>query len=560
MPPPRAQLDEGSGLLLPWAVTMDRPSTSVSPQPLTLASLCLDLGPELLDVLIAPRGLDVSLGGVVLHDPRDPPGTGCAAGDVVLGIAAADDESTLALIHAMGRAEAAAIICKRRAEQASRLIAASQEAGVAMLSTDPDVQWGELYELVRASLRADVASDLPRSPATMTGDLLALADATAAVAGGPVTIEDTSHRVLAFSQDAHEIDPLRAATILNRRVPDEWRRKLPWAEVVKQLIEADGVQRVEVPNTEPRRAIAIRARDEILGAIWLAGSPETLSPRADDALREAAQIAALHLLRQRVFDNLERRVRGGMLRMLLRGEGLAEPMLARLGFPPDRPVVVVAVKTGDVAAPAGVHEERLVSLLVEHLRAYRWQAVATALDGLAYVLVAVHEGADREALGRTVADCLVRAGQTLGVSLRAGMADEVADGADIPTGRRRADQCLNLDTSGKPVVLFEDIHARALLADTQAFLAGRSPAITPALLRLLDHDREHGTEYVSTLRAYLDSLGDTAVAAARMHIHTNTLRYRLRRVAELSEADLEDPEVRLSLQLQLYTLNGATGG
>jgi len=212
------------------------------------------------------------------------------------------------------------------------------------------------------------------------------------------------------------------------------------------------------------------------------------------------------------------------------------------------------VMMDDVATPAEVQEERLVSLLVEHLRAYRWQAAAVALDRAAYVLVAVDKKAGRDALSRTVTDCLVRAGQTLGVRLRAGMSDEIADGSHIPAARRRADQCLDLDTSGDPVVLFEDVHARALLADTHAFLATQPSAITPALERLLDHDRKNGTDYVATLRAYLDTLGDAGAAAVRMNIHVNTLRYRLRRLAELSEAKLDDPEVRLSLQLQLYAL------
>lgn len=545
-----ALIDESSEPLLMWPVS--NPVAVSTAEPRTLASLCLDLGTELIEVEIAPRGLDTPLAGVTLHDPHDLPRTGCASGDVVLGIAAADDEPTLELIRAMGRADSAALICKRRTGQTSRLILVAQEAGVALITADPDVQWGELYELIRASLGADVTIDLPRTPTAMTGDLLALADATAAAAGGPVTIEDASHGILAFSRDGHEVDPLRAATILERRVPDEWRRKLPWAKVVKQLIEGEGVQSFEVPGTEPRRAITIRARDQILGWIWLAGHPETLSPRADDVLREAAQIAALHLMRQGAVDNIEKRVRAGMLRMLLRGEGPTEPMLVRLGFPPDRSLVVVAVRLIDASGSAETDEERLVSLLVEHLRAYRWQAVATALDGRAYVLVAVRQDAGRDALGHMMADCLVRASKTLGLPLQAGLSDGTTGGTDLPSGRRQADQCLDLDVSDKSVVFFEEVHGRALLADTKAFLANQRATITPAFRLLIDHDREHGTAYVPTLRAYFDALGDTAVVAARMHVHANTVRYRLRRAADLGQVDLDDPEVRLSLELQMH--------
>jgi DNA-binding PucR family transcriptional regulator len=46
-----------------------------------------------------------------------------------------------------------------------------------------------------------------------------------------------------------------------------------------------------------------------------------------------------------------------------------------------------------------------------------------------------------------------------------------------------------------------------------------------------------------------------------MYVHQNTFRYRLRRVAEVAETDLDDPESRFALMLQLRLLRlGASGG
>jgi DNA-binding PucR family transcriptional regulator len=49
----------------------------------------------------------------------------------------------------------------------------------------------------------------------------------------------------------------------------------------------------------------------------------------------------------------------------------------------------------------------------------------------------------------------------------------------------------------------------------------------------------------------VDALGDVRAAAARLHVHPNTLRYRVRRAAELTGLDLDDPLVRLFASLQL---------
>jgi DNA-binding PucR family transcriptional regulator len=55
-----------------------------------------------------------------------------------------------------------------------------------------------------------------------------------------------------------------------------------------------------------------------------------------------------------------------------------------------------------------------------------------------------------------------------------------------------------------------------------------------------------------TLRAWLDAHGDVAVAAAALHVHAQTVRYRLGRVREaLGDDALDDPAARLELALAL---------
>ena len=58
------------------------------------------------------------------------------------------------------------------------------------------------------------------------------------------------------------------------------------------------------------------------------------------------------------------------------------------------------------------------------------------------------------------------------------------------------------------------------------------------LAPLLDYDREHGTELVRTLRVFLDCSGSWTKAAGAMFVHVNSLRYRMRRVEELTGLDL----------------------
>jgi len=73
---------------------------------------------------------------------------------------------------------------------------------------------------------------------------------------------------------------------------------------------------------------------------------------------------------------------------------------------------------------------------------------------------------------------------------------------------------------------------------------------------LLSHDSEFGTELVGTLQAYLEQSQNSAKAARKLHIHYNTLRYRLERIKDLLIDDLDDPKQRLTIEvaLRLYPL------
>jgi DNA-binding PucR family transcriptional regulator len=68
---------------------------------------------------------------------------------------------------------------------------------------------------------------------------------------------------------------------------------------------------------------------------------------------------------------------------------------------------------------------------------------------------------------------------------------------------------------------------------------------------VLDYDAEHGSDLVGTLRVFLDCSGSWTTAAARLHVHVNTLRYRVGRVEDLLGVDLSNFTERVDLYLAL---------
>lgn len=62
---------------------------------------------------------------------------------------------------------------------------------------------------------------------------------------------------------------------------------------------------------------------------------------------------------------------------------------------------------------------------------------------------------------------------------------------------------------------------------------------------------EKHSELRKTLDEYIRSHGSQSSVSRNLYLHRNTVRQRLRRIEELTGADLDDPEERLMLQLAL---------
>jgi DNA-binding PucR family transcriptional regulator len=74
---------------------------------------------------------------------------------------------------------------------------------------------------------------------------------------------------------------------------------------------------------------------------------------------------------------------------------------------------------------------------------------------------------------------------------------------------------------------------------------------------VLDYDARHGAELLETLQAFLDVDGAWSRCAAALHLHVNTVRYRIARVEALTGRDLSRLEDQVDVFLALRSLHDA---
>ncbi|MFJ5297283.1 helix-turn-helix domain-containing protein [Pseudomonas sp. NPDC088368] len=72
---------------------------------------------------------------------------------------------------------------------------------------------------------------------------------------------------------------------------------------------------------------------------------------------------------------------------------------------------------------------------------------------------------------------------------------------------------------------------------------------------MIAHDKQHGTPYLETLSTYLQVCCRSQACADAMGVHVTTLRYRLTRIQELFDIDVETPERRFAIELAIRLQN-----
>ncbi|HEX5119958.1 MAG TPA: helix-turn-helix domain-containing protein [Pseudonocardiaceae bacterium] len=527
-----------------------------------------DLGATLLELVHGDADHDddgAEIGGVVIHDPVDeemlPPHA------LVLGVGLSTPEEITHVIRELGEQRARALVVRAPVPAEPALRAAVEHTGVALLGLTRGASWTQVAAMLRSLVAVgDVGVAEPDTLGGLpAGDLFALANAIAALVDAPVTIEDRNSRVLAFSGRQDEADPSRIETVLGRQVPERYWRMLTERGVFRDLYRSDRPISVDaLPDDRVsliRVAIAVRAGDEILGSIW-AAVRERLNAERTEALCDAAKLVALHLLRVRAGSDVARRLRADLLATALEGGRGARDALGRLGLA-DRPVVVLALtvpeQPGTIGGDLVSARERLGDALAMHLTAVHPRSAAALVGDVVYGLVPLtRSGGDGEERAvRIATEFLDRVGERLPAAVGVGpVAQEVADLARSRLVVDRIVRVLRERGDAPRVARLADVHVETLMLELRDIVVARGDQPTGAVARLLAYDAENNTHLVETLRAYLDAFGDVTAAAARLYVHPNTFRYRLRRLVHVGQVNLRDPDARFAIMLQLRTVVG----
>jgi PucR family transcriptional regulator, purine catabolism regulatory protein len=262
-------------------------------------------------------------------------------------------------------------------------------------------------------------------------------------------------------------------------------------------------------------------------------------------LQQAVTVVALELMRQRAMRDTERRLAGDVLAEALTGRLSEDELGMRLrpfGVGGDAAVIVFG--GGDGAPPAAAEGD-----LDRFLADAGIGALVASRERLLCAVVDSPQGVDPVGLAGRARDSLAAEHG----ELRAAASRSAPVGSlrrSFHEARCALEAAALVNGASPPVASYRDLGAFQLLLSLQDDEALRLYCDS-VLGPLEDASGEYGDELIRSLEAFIEQNGQWERAARELYCHRHTLRYRIRRVEQLTGRDLSSARDRIEFWLAL---------
>jgi hypothetical protein len=409
--------------------------------------------------------------------------------------------------------------------------------------------WAELANLLRSLLTLPSQGQVSGVP---LGDLFGLANALATLAAAAVSLVDANGHVVGYSTHPDQpIDDMRrrSTLLLREEIPlsldPDYRAVLASRGPMHFHAESSGSG-----DAYGRVATAVRAADEFLGSVWVVQVDDAASESTVDLLEDVQPLVAEHMLHARERANDDDRRDSALLKELVEDGRGARVAAAQLMIQPERGCVAVCFRVRAHGSAASTRSLHRALALVRSLSSTSAMWTRVTIIGPHVVALIAGSPADRV---RAFSESVVR----LGTDLVAGIGSEARTVRSVQRSYREAVSCAALlfsagdDVPDSPVASYDQVRDLLAIQAIGDVINASDDHAGDAADRLAAHDRAHSGDLSRTVLAYLDAQGNVREAAEALHVHQNTVRYRLDLLRRELDIDLGAPATRLWLWLRL---------
>lgn len=354
------------------------------------------------------------------------------------------------------------------------------------------------------------------------------------------------------------LDPSGALAAGAEGAPDLAAHGAELGEIAADWAAGERLRTLALDEESALTAVRVQVRSEALGLLVAAHPAGAPSEDAIRALEQASVLFALEIVRARELETIRSRLEGDIVEHLLGATDADEVagLLRRLGVPAASGYRCALLEMSTAESETTLSpqfktrlsrlqrelrlrlaQESLPAQVVEHSRAL-WIILPVGEDPEA------EDTALRRAIGslpRAKADFVVGVGASGEGPLGLKESAEQARIA-VSVGRRVG--------APTPVLLYDELGVYRLLAQPAGGVEVRQ-YVDSVLGPLLEYDRDNDADWMAFLRTLVGTNFRVTNAAALAGCHINTAKYRLSRIEELLQRDLQSASDRFAIQLAL---------
>ena len=535
------------------------------------------------EVLAGAGGLDRTITWVkVLESPETI--SWLAEGELLLTVAFAikDDEAAQRdLMRNLAAVGSSGLVIKPERylpEIPGSMLGQADEFGIPLIRIPQDVSYLEIMTPIleriinaqNADLRRSIEIHRQFTDLALSGQGLdAIVRTLGELVESSISLEDTNFRLLASHIVPGLTDRHRQQTLTHHGTPQKAQQAV--AAMLHDVVEGRKPRKVtpipEAGMTLHRIITPILAGRENLGYLSIIEHPQHQEQLAMMAIEHAATVIALEMIKLREVTEAEDRVRGELVDDLLNGtfgdESNVQRRARHLRYDLSVPHLLLVVDVDHFSRFIREHryeegrvitlKHELFQLVTGAVRRKNHRHLATAHSDSVIVLVPQPSGED--ANGEELANQIRKAvaDSDLGITVSVAIGRLCVKPEDFKPTFTEAQRALDLMVRfGKreQVINYDRLGVYRLLAQVED-RAGLDAFAGRMLAPLVDYDRARGTPLLKTLEVYLQRHGNLRQSSRDLHIHLNTLHYRLHRITEVTGIDLKDADARLDLLLAL---------
>ncbi|MEA2400912.1 MAG: hypothetical protein QOK00_1315 [Thermoleophilaceae bacterium] len=342
-----------------------------------------------------------------------------------------------------------------------------------------------------------------------------------------------------------------AAKLFRRQLPEAAREHVSEAVRLRSAAAGQGTEATEFAPDHPELAgrslvLPVSTRGRGAPQAWLVAARDSggIGDFERLILQQAVTVVALELMRQRAMRDTERRLAGDVLAEALTGRlSEAEVAVRMRPFGVGAHAAVLVFSENEGAAPdAEADLDRfLADSGVGALVASRGRLLCAVVDG--------GDSLDPVGLAARARDALApQHGQLRAAASRVAPVGTLR--RSFHEARCALEAAALANGSAPAVASYRDLGAFQLLLSLQDDEALRLYCDS-VLGPLEDATGEYGDELIRSLEAFIEQNGQWERAARELFCHRHTLRYRIRRVEQLTGRDLSNARDRIEFWLAL---------